>query len=294
MTEPSQFVAESSTWNPPISVNWRKDCRRNGAAIISLFLIALLAWITASQTFIVLSGSKLVHPSSLGWPLYICIAGALLGSYIFAAADRKWMPIPGREYEKPDHSLKYSLWFKDIAIEWLTYSDEPDKIYALVGIWISNGGRNSPIVVEVEKLDVVLNGVTPTSSGNYIPLRFLPDQTKRFLSSRLDHIPHGNAAGEISYSLKYGPVSGFPVYRRTHKISFQLRTPIDPAVVKSGGASSWLWTELEPELDTDMNPPPQAGISDFSRPSEPITAGPQWYGVMGPPDQGYDLLGPSN
>jgi hypothetical protein len=116
------MATEPPPWNPPVSPSWQKDCRRNGAAIISLFRVALLAWITASQTFIVLNGTKLVHPSSLSWPLYICIAGILVGGYTFAAADHEWLPIPSRGFEKPDHRMKYSLWFREVVVEWHTFT----------------------------------------------------------------------------------------------------------------------------------------------------------------------------
>lgn len=254
--KPDTKPIELPVWNPPALPEWQRDCRRNGAAIVSLFLVALLAWITASQTFIVLNGNKLVHPSSLSWPLYICIAGILVGAYVFAAADRKYLPIPGREFEKPDHRMKYSLWFQEVTIEWHDFSEEPDKLYAQVGIWISNGGRESPIVVEVERLDVEMNGVKASTSKNFLPLRLLPNQRKRFMSDRLDDVPHGNTSGIVTYWLKYGPVSGFPIYRRTHKVSYQLRMPITPGLIRSGGTPGLTWTELEPETDVDLYPPP--------------------------------------
>jgi len=97
--KPDAELKQLPAWDPPVLPEWQRDCRRNGAAIVSLFLVALLAWITASQTFIVLEGSKLVHPSSLSWPLYVCLAGIAAGGYVFAAADRKYLPIPGREFE---------------------------------------------------------------------------------------------------------------------------------------------------------------------------------------------------
>jgi hypothetical protein len=256
--KPNAELEEVPKWDPPVLPEWQRDCRRNGAAMASLFLVALLAWITASQTFIVLNGNKLVHPSSLSWPLYICLAGIVIGSYVFASADRRYLPIPGREFEKPDHRMKYSLWFQEVAIEWLDYSDEPDTLYAQVGIWISNGGHESPIVVEVEKLNVEMNGIESPTSRSFLPLRLLPNQRKRFLSDRLDNVPHGNNSGTITYSMKYGPVSGFPVYRRTHKIRFQLRIPITPSLIRSGVTPGWTWTELEPEIDIDVYPQPTA------------------------------------
>jgi len=150
--------------------------------------------------------------------------------------------------------MKYSLWFQEVTIEWHTFSEEPDTLYAQVGIWISNGGHGSPIVVEVEKLDVEMNGVNSPTSKNFLPLRLLPNQRKRFMSDRLDNLPHGNTTGVVTYSLKYGPVSGFPVYRRTHKVRFQLRMPITPLLIRSGVAPGLTWTELEPEVDTDVYP----------------------------------------
>ena len=256
--EPQQTTKEPPKWDPPVSPGWQKDCRRNGAAIVSLFLVALLAWITASQTFIVLNGNKLVHPSSLSWPLYLCIAGVLLGGYVFAASGQSWLPIPGREYEKPDHRMKYSLWFQEVVVEWNTSSREPYKINALAGIGISNGGNDTPIIVEVERLDVQLNGVTPTTSKYFFQLRLLPNQRKDLLSDLIDDIPRGNASGEIAYSLRYGPVSGFPVYRRTHKVRFQIRAPITSAMIRGGQVPGLTWTELEPEQDTDIYPPAPA------------------------------------
>jgi hypothetical protein len=241
-------------WDAPVLPDWQSDCRRNGAGIVSLFLVALLAWITASQTFIVLNGNKLVHPSSFSWPFYICLAGIVAGGYVFAAADRKYLPIFGREFERPDHRMKYSLWFQDVAIQWNDFAAEPTTLYAQAGIWISNGGRDLPIVVEVEKLDIEMNGVRSTTNPEFPPLRLLPNQRKRFLSDRLDNLPHGNTSGIITYALKYGPVSGFPVYRRTHKVSFQLSKPVTPALIKSGATPGLVWTELEPEVDIDIYP----------------------------------------
>lgn len=252
--KPNPELEGLPAWNPPVSPEWQRDCRRNGAAIVSLFLVALLAWVTASQTFIVLNGNKLVHPSSLSWPLYICLAGIVVGGYVFVSADRRYLPIRGREFEKPDHRTKYSLWFQEVTIEWHDFSDEPDTFYAQVGIWISNGGRESPIVVEVEKFDVELNGVKSPTSRNFLPLRLLPNQRKRFMSDRLDNVPHGNISGTVTYSLKYGPVNGFPVYRRTHKVRFQLRMPITPSLIRSGVTPGLTWTELEPEIDIDVYP----------------------------------------
>jgi hypothetical protein len=252
-------------WEPPVLPAWQRDCRRNGGAIASLFLVALLAWITASQTFIVLNDNKLVHPSSLSWPLYVCIAGILAGCYVFAAADHKHLPIYGRQFEAPDHSMKYSLWFQGVEIEWINYEDEPDTQYASLGIMVSNGGHGSPIVVEVERLDIEMNGVKPATVPNFIPLRLLPNQSKRFMSNRLDNIPHGNTAGIIDYSLSYGPVNGFPVYRRTHKVRFQMRKPITPNLIRSEGGPGLTWIELEPEVDIDIYPPPPAKMGKSVR-----------------------------
>lgn len=248
-------ISSVPEWHPAVSPRWQRDRRRNGAGIVSVFLVALLAWITASQTFIVLSGNKLVHPSSLSWPLYICLVGIAFGGYVFLAADNEWLPIPGREYEEPDHSTRYSLWFQEPTIEWLTYSDEPEKLYAQVGILLRNGGRDSPISARIERLDVELNGVNSTTTRHSIPLRMLPSQERRFMSGRLDDISHGNISGTVSYSITYGPVSGFPVYERTHKFTIQVRRPVTPKLIRSGDTPGLTWTDVEPELDNDIYPP---------------------------------------
>ena len=250
----AQSSRQPPEWQPAVLPRWQRDRRRNGAGIVSLFLVALLAWITASQTFIVLNGDKLVHPSSLGWPFFICLAGIALGGYVFLAADNEWLPIPGREYEKPDHSTKYSLWFQEPTIEWLTYSDEPEKLFAQVGILLRNGGRDSPISARIEHLDVELNGINSTIIRHSVPLRMLPGRERRFMSGRLDDIPHGNMSGAVSYSITYGPVSGFPVYERTHKFTLQVRMPVTPDLIRSGNIPGLTWAEVEPERDINIYP----------------------------------------
>jgi hypothetical protein len=245
-------------WSPSVSPSWRKECTRNGAAIASLFIVALLSWVTASQTFVVLRGSKLVHPATLSWPLYVCLGGIAIGGYVFAGGHWKRIPMLGlREWEKPDHRMKYSLWFQDVSIEWHNLLDKPESLNAQVGVWISNGGQNSPIVVRLERMDIEVNNVRWTANGDgYLPLRLLPNQRKRFFSARIDNIPHGVVIGTITYSLRYGPVSGFPEYRRTHRVRFQLREPITPPLIRSNKVVGWTWTELDPEVDIDINPPP--------------------------------------
>lgn len=296
-TEPALAGSKPDKWDPPISANWRKDRRRNGAGIVSLFLVAMLGWITVSQTFIVLANNRLVHPSSLSWPLYLCLAGIAGGCYVFLAADRKWMPFPGREYESPDHSTRYTLWFAEPTIEWRTFSAEPHNIHAQVGILIKNGGTVLPIVTYLEKLDVKLNDVGSVMENYALPLRLLPDQIKRFISDGFGPIPHGNTTGEISYTIRYGPVSGFPVYRRTHKVRIHVRQPITPQIV-SLNPPGLTWYELEPELDTDVDPPEAESPtrlprSHVKRRTIPKEAKP-WYGLMGPPDRGYDLMNPTS
>jgi hypothetical protein len=69
-------------------------------------------------------------------------------------------------------------------------------------------------------MDVTLAGIAPEDE-RYLTreIRILPRNTRSFGSPYIMRIPTGGLVwGEMSYSVIYGPPSGFPAYRRTHKI----------------------------------------------------------------------------
>lgn len=52
------------------------------------------AWINSAHTYVVLSNSRLVHPSPWGVMFWICLAFVVVGIYLFTASywERLWLP----------------------------------------------------------------------------------------------------------------------------------------------------------------------------------------------------------
>jgi len=111
----------TATPKRPVSPEWQKQCKRNGAATITVFVVAALAWLTGSHTLISLGNGAFTHLSWLGWPFYVCLAGIVAGVYVYWAADHEYLKILGRKYVPIDHSAKYSLTFNHLQpTYWLT------------------------------------------------------------------------------------------------------------------------------------------------------------------------------
>src|SRR5690242_10714237 len=92
----------------PVSQEWRKEWRRNGAGLMTVAAVAGAGYVSACQTFVILNDGELTHPSWWTWPFCVCLALAAVGSYTFMASYHDRLPFPGRE-RPVDHSTKYGL-----------------------------------------------------------------------------------------------------------------------------------------------------------------------------------------
>jgi hypothetical protein len=215
---------------------------------MTVFVVAALTWLVTVHTPIPLGNGKLVHLSYLGWPLAFFAVGAGIGFYIFLAATQRWMPIYGRRY---DESSKYALTFNGMAIQW-ELSPDFARLGARVALRLGNGG-STPIQVYIERLGVTINAIAATlDTPATRRLRLLPNQIRECRAPTLRDIPFGNVQGTMSYAISYGPVSGAPVYRRTHKIYFTVDEPITLAGIRAGVTGTNDWTDLDEEKDEDM------------------------------------------
>jgi hypothetical protein len=251
--EPSQPTEPAKR---PVSPQWQKDCKRNGAGIIAVFVAAGLAWLTGSHTLVPLSNGRVVQPSLFGWPFYLCIAGALAGCWVYWAADHNYMPILGRRYVPVDRSAKYSLTFNEIKIGWFLEPSKsvsgPDPLNVRIAIAIGNG-LTIPIQAYIERMDVKVNGKAPNAPiGGVRKLRLLPGQIREYRAPLVLDISTGSVGGEVDYSIIYSSLNGIPAYRRTHKFAFGVNEPITLQGLRSGKSGSTDYTELENERDEDM------------------------------------------
>jgi hypothetical protein len=237
----------------PVSQEWRKEWRRNGAGLMTLATIAGAGYVSACQTFVVLSSGKLTHPSWWSWPFWICLILAVGGFYIFLAAYHDNFPFPGRE--RPiDHSMKYSLGLQEVRLNliiWTPNSVEPGRVDARAGIVLINGTQDQFMRVYLEEMTVSIAGIAPESVVySCREIRILPRNVKLFWSPSVSRIPRGDTIrGEISYTVVYGPPNGFPAYRRTHKVQFNTRNIFESDVIELGGID---WQDLETETDEDL------------------------------------------
>jgi hypothetical protein len=201
---------------------WKRECRNNGKGIMALFITAAFAWITGAHTFIVLSNGKLQHPSWLGWPLYVCIGGILVGAYTYLAATRIRLPIPGRQFAPIDHSARHSLWFEQVHIGINVNSQAVDRVDGVVGIVFSNGHLSLPIIVHLEQIEASICGfqVQDKLSPDNMTFVLLPGHKRQVSAPPIVGIPLGVLNGEVSYSVIYGAADGVLTYRQTHKLSF--------------------------------------------------------------------------
>jgi hypothetical protein len=250
--------------NPPLgymappSREWRRDTRRGGYATMTLAVLVGYTWVSASQQLVVLANGQIRHAASWwGWPL---IASALLliaGAYVVLATYFDRWPILGREWTEVDHSTRYALWFQGLNFSWGLSNDKPGMIDCVMTMILSNGGDAGPIRAHFEKFLVELNGLKPTGTESGTrDLRLLPSETKTryFRLGLIQGLPEGEMQGVLEYSISYGPPTGFPVYRRTHKIRFWQTFPITLDMVTTGdfGLTTIQWADIEPEEDADV------------------------------------------
>ena len=83
-----------ATTQTPVSPEWRKEWRRNGAGLMTLATVAGAGYISACQTFVVLSNGKLTHPSWWSWPTWIFMTLVVAGFYTFLASYHDLLPFP--------------------------------------------------------------------------------------------------------------------------------------------------------------------------------------------------------
>ena len=258
----------------PVSQEWRREWRRNGGGLMTVATAAAAAYISACQTFIVLSNGRLTHPSWWSWPFWICLVIAAIGIYAFLASYHDELPFPGRE-RTVDHSSKYSLGLQTVGLtvrRWTDDSPEPGRADARISLMFVNGNNDRFLRAYLEKMDVTIAGIA-LESNDYScrEIRILPRNSRLFWSPFIMNIPIGdNVKGQVSYSIIYGPPSGFPAHRRTHRIEFTSHGILTREIADIGGID---WQDLEAEADEDLPngapavPEPQRGASVLSTPA---------------------------
>jgi hypothetical protein len=237
----------------PVSNEWRHEWRRNGAGLMTVATVAGAGYISACQTFVVLSNGRLTHPKWWSWPFWACLILAAAGLYAFLASYHDSLPFPGRE-RPVDHSTKYALGLQSLNLNirlWAAESTDPGRIDSQVGLVLLNGTQDKFLRAYLEKLEVTIAGIAP-ESDEYATreIRILPQNSRTFFSPYIMKLPQGdNIGGELSYSIVYGPPSRFPAYRRTHKLRFNTRQILNPGITDFGGVE---WYDIEPEKDEDL------------------------------------------
>jgi len=222
---------------------------------MALFITAAFAWITGAHTFVVLNNGKLQHPSWLGWPLYVCIAGILVGGYTYLAATHARIPIPGRKFASIDHSAKYSLWFEQLSISINISNQAVDRVNGEVGIVFKNALSSLPIIVHLEKIEASICGVKvhdePTSDAMTFVLP--PGHERRASAPSIFGIPLGTLNGEAYYSVIYGTADRFPAYRQTHKLGFgTTRAVTIDDIPDNLPRIGFGYKDIEPSIITDL------------------------------------------
>jgi hypothetical protein len=253
MSEVNRHDSDSGISHPkqPVSPEWKKDCKRNASGVMAASFTAGFAWIVASHTFIVLNNGRLIHPSTLGWPLYICIVIFAIGTYMYLSSEYEQLPLPWRKYAPVDHSAKDSLWFEKIEIKGSApYGGDSDRFAMAAGPRLGNAG-SSTLLVKIEKLSVSVGEKSATSDPD-ITFPLPPGRSQGVQSVPVDQIPSGAGNGEICYSVTYGPVSGYPVYRLTHKLSFNFSKPITAKLISRGDLTKVAVNALDIERSTEI------------------------------------------
>jgi hypothetical protein len=157
--------------------------------------VAAFGYVSACQTFVVLSNGKLTHPAWWSWPFWVCLALALIGVYTFLASYHDKLPYAGRQYYV-DHSSKYTLGLQVVNLEltvWTPDSPEPGRFDAKMVLALVNGSRDRFLQAYLEKMDVNIVGIEP-EEYNYASrqIRILPQNFKLFRSSVIAKIPTGD------------------------------------------------------------------------------------------------------
>ena len=110
----------------PVSSQWRKEWRRIGGSVVTVASLATITWASATQSFVVLKGNKLVHPALVQWPFILGLVGIGVGSYVVLTTYHDRLPMFGRER---DHSSQYALWVLNPS-SYTTFNPEQPGVYA--------------------------------------------------------------------------------------------------------------------------------------------------------------------
>jgi hypothetical protein len=211
--------------------------------------IAALAgggWLSASQSFVTLGkDDQLVHPSPIGWPLLVCGIAFLLAAYAYVSTYWLWL-LPAR-VRPVDHSAMYGLAMIGFSPTLAVPKDDPAAFILKLGVMFYNA---SPVVIsyEVERMTVSIAGEEQdpgaaqwlTTGG-----RLLPGHGRAFNYHPLSVSPRSEEyVGEMYYRASYGPISGSPRYRKTHRFEFNL-FGISPPETLGGNE----WWDIESEQD---------------------------------------------
>lgn len=211
-----------------ISPEWRDDMRKIAAGMVGLFGTALFGWLAATQTFVVEQAGKLVHPSAVGWELYVCVVGIAAGVWLGLATWHPWLPLPFIK-RRVDHSSRYSVVLDGVKLSVGFPSPPsqhgvPNPIEVLARLRIVNRG---PVPIEVHSTHVAMSIMGETSSvdGSTMPaVRLMPYQDRLI---GIAEPAKGNwygqrLQGEIAYRLRYWPLGRRETsYTRTHRVKWR-------------------------------------------------------------------------
>jgi hypothetical protein len=119
---------------------WRREWRQSAGGVMTVTFLAAVTWVSASQTFVTTKNGQAVHPSPLAYPLWICIAGFVVGMYILAAtAPGNRLPWFGKaKATNPNFSLLIRHEFLPLGAVTCpdgTYSDQ-----AIIWVIVHNEG----------------------------------------------------------------------------------------------------------------------------------------------------------
>jgi len=226
---------------------WKREWRRRAGGVMGVAVLVGGGYVSASQSFVsVGKNGTLVHPSPFGWLLLVCLLLGLGALYSYAVTYWEWL-LP-RRLRPVDHSTMYGLALAGCAGN-ADLSNVNGQMIVQVGVVFVNSAK-SVISYRVEDLTAKIDDIEvdssafPTTGG-----RLLPGHARSYMSPHLGVPIAERIAAEVSYEVTYGPIGGFPRYRRTHKITIILS---DIALPDRRGSNNWL--ELEEETDVIISP----------------------------------------
>jgi hypothetical protein len=218
--------------------------RRLGGGIVVTSLILTGGWFSASQSFVTKQNGQLVHPSPYTWFFWLLVFGIGAGVYITASTTWEWL-LPAK-WRPVDHSTMYSLAMEDAVININMNKNKLVSVGVKPGIQLINGGPGV-IQYKIESMNAQASGKTVDNpvfltAGK----RLLPGHRQTYFFPMILDVPITSPImGTLEYVATYGPPSGTPRYRRTHKIGFAL-SGID---VASGTYGSHEYFDMQSETD---------------------------------------------